>query len=130
MAYAGYPLVGDPLYRSEGIPDSQPRFFPKRKNEEEGVDTDEEKDDGEKEGVMRVPFPRDCGYSLHTYLITVEHPVTVGRWMTFTAMPPAHLEEGTGAVTQIHGTHTTNVLIHLDAGRVNKRRVCERSRIP
>ena len=44
-------------------------------------------------GVLRVPLPRDCGYSLHAYQITVEHPTKRGERMTFTAQPPKHLME-------------------------------------
>ena len=99
MAYVGHPLVGDPLYLPGGIPDCQTRLFPIRKKEDEDMDTD---DEGEEEyiegidgnvsgGVMRVPLPRDCGYSLHAYQITVEHPTKIGERMAFTAQPPKHL---------------------------------------
>jgi 23S rRNA-/tRNA-specific pseudouridylate synthase len=46
MAYAGYPLVGDPLYLPGGIPDTLPRNFQCRKKEEEDMETDDE-DDGD-----------------------------------------------------------------------------------
>jgi len=101
MAFAGHPLVGDPLYLSGGVPDREPRLFPKRNKEDEDMDTDAEEEedcDGKGEvgreeggGVMRVPLPRDCGYSLHAYQITVEHPSIKDKWITFTANPPAHL---------------------------------------
>ena len=96
MAYAGHPLVGDPLYMAGGIPDARPRFF--SKEEDEDMDTDDEKD--KDDFVLRVPLPRDCGYSLHAHKITVEHPVlethdengnNSKQWMHFTAHPPAHL---------------------------------------
>jgi 23S rRNA pseudouridine1911/1915/1917 synthase len=91
MAYSGHPLVGDPLYLSGGLPDCEPRLFSKRNNEDEDMDTDEEEEGGEEdECVMRVPLPRDCGYSLHAHKVTVEHP-TNGNWMTFTAKPPKNL---------------------------------------
>jgi 23S rRNA-/tRNA-specific pseudouridylate synthase len=101
MAYVGHPLVGDPLYLPGGIPDCQLKLFPSRKKEDEDMDTD---DEGEEEciegadgdsnscgGVMRVALPRDCGYSLHAYQMTVEHPTKIGERMTFTAKPPKHL---------------------------------------
>jgi 23S rRNA-/tRNA-specific pseudouridylate synthase len=101
MAYVGHPLVGDPLYLPGGIPDCKIRVFPMRKKEDEDLDTD---DEGEEEyikyeggcndngGATRVPLPRDCGYSLHAYQITVEHP-TIKKSMTFTAKPPKYLME-------------------------------------
>merc|ERR1740124_1749760 len=63
------------------------------------MDTDDDDKDGGVPGVevgkqgrvMRVPLPRDCGYQLHAHRITVEHPSMEGRWMTFTADPPACL---------------------------------------
>ena len=101
MAYVGHPLVGDPLYLPGGIPDCETRLFPIRKKEDEDMDTDDEGEgeyiqgtDGHGNGsgdVMRVPLPRDCGYSLHAYQITVEHPTKRGERMTFTAQPPKHL---------------------------------------
>lgn len=102
MAYAGHPLVNDPLYLTGGVPDCRSRLFPKRNKEDEDMDTDadedEDGDEGEEEeesdvdgGVMRVPLPRDCGYSLHAYQITVEHPTIKGKWSTFTANPPTNL---------------------------------------
>ena len=102
MAYVGHPLVGDPLYLPGGIPDCQTRLFPIRKKEDEDMDTDDEVEEEEyiqgtdgnvSGGVLRVPLPRDCGYSLHAYQITVEHPTKIGERMTFTAQPPKHLME-------------------------------------
>ena len=99
MAYIGHPLVGDPLYLPGGKPDCQRRAFPKRRKEDEDLDTDDEAeeecstvclDSTYEGGVMRVPLPRDCGYSLHAYQITVDHP-TSKETMTFTARPPSHL---------------------------------------
>jgi len=104
MSYAGYPLVGDPLYLPGGIPDASPRtFFEARTKDEEDRDTDGEDEDehsgsdGEtsdnkttagrteehkattptakrKKTVTRVALPRDCGYYLHAHRITLEHP--------------------------------------------------------
>ncbi|VEU34704.1 unnamed protein product [Pseudo-nitzschia multistriata] len=83
MAYAGYPLVDDPLYLPGGIPDVRPRPFKTRKREEEDLDQSDETEDGgidcdEDNGThsttMRVALPRDCGYHLHAYQITLEHP--------------------------------------------------------
>ena len=112
MAFIGHPLVGDPLYLSGGIPDRRPRVFPSRTKEDEDMDTDDD-DDGDddessdtciamgcgtgmegaekKDTVMRVPLPRDCGYKLHAYQMTVEHPTKRGERMTFTATPPKDL---------------------------------------
>ena len=95
MAYAGHPLVGDPLYLNGGIPDKTPKLFSIRRKEEEDMDTDEDDDDegdNEEQGmVRRVTLPRDCGYSLHAYQISVEHPIQKGKQMTFTAAPPKRL---------------------------------------
>ncbi|CAJ1964337.1 unnamed protein product [Cylindrotheca closterium] len=102
MAYAGHPLVGDPLYLHGGIPDDTPRWYPKPNKLEEDMDTDNDDDDKQycnrKDGlVKRVTLPRDCGYSLHAHSIRVEHPTLLNhdgtgkRWMTFIAPPPANL---------------------------------------
>ena len=115
MAYAGHPLVGDPLYLSGGIPNRTPKLFPVRKKEDEDMDTDDDDDDdvdgggdddkgeeqqeyynccnnGRYDGmVRRVTLPRDCGYSLHAYQISVDHPIEKGKRMTFTATPPNNL---------------------------------------
>ena len=91
MAYIGHPLVGDPLFLSGGIPDLRPKLFPVRKKEDEDMDTDDEGDYDLEDGVLRVPLPRDCGYSLHAYQIILEHPMHRGEKMTFIAMPPKHL---------------------------------------
>eukprot|EP00536_Pseudo-nitzschia_multiseries_P000422 jgi/Psemu1/947/gm1.947_g len=110
MAYAGYPLVGDPLYLAGGIPDVRPRPFPWRPTEDEDLDTDDDEDDTHDDThdehnndddvnqaattTTRVALPRDCGYHLHAYQITLEHPaagdgaVSEGATMTFTAPPP------------------------------------------
>lgn len=95
MAYAGHPLVGDPLYLKGGIPDKTTKLFPTRRKEEEDMDTDAESEDDEiqeEQGVIRrVTLPRDCGYSLHAYQITVEHPIQKDKKMTLTAIPPTNL---------------------------------------
>ena len=98
MAYAGHPLVGDPLYLQGGIPDNTLRWFPRPNKEEEDMDTDEEEECNHDDGlVQRVTLPRDCGYRLHAHRITVEHPTlmsedgTYKKWMTFIAPPPADL---------------------------------------
>jgi 23S rRNA-/tRNA-specific pseudouridylate synthase len=118
MAYAGHPLVGDPLYLPGGIPDARPRTFAFRATaEEEDVETDdEEEEDRPKEPsamtpLTRVALPRDCGYHLHAHDITLEHPsggrspcATAGveepksdlastATMTFTAPPPPILRD-------------------------------------
>jgi len=114
MAYVGHPLVGDPLYRKGGIPDCRKQLFPKRSKQDEDIDTDDDGDDDDDDddgggksacGIMgnnvgnstvgdmirRVPLPRDCGYSLHAYQITIDHPTPEGNSMTFTAKPPRNL---------------------------------------
>lgn len=94
LAFVGYPLVGDPLYLPGGIPDRRKRQFPRRRTEDEDPDTDDEDKDGLEEpqgDVWRVALPRDCGYSLHAYSITVPDPGDPGRSVTFVAPPPKHL---------------------------------------
>lgn len=100
MAYAGHPLVGDPLYARGGLPDDTPRWFSKPNKEEEDMDTDNDEEEhcNHKDGlVQRVTLPRDCGYILHAHKITVEHPTLMNddginkQWMTFIAPPPANL---------------------------------------
>ena len=74
MAYAGHPLVGDPLYMSGGTPRESSCC-------EEG--------NGEKT-ASRPPLPRDGGYLLHAWRALLPHPVT-GEMVTFTAAPPPRL---------------------------------------
>jgi 23S rRNA pseudouridine1911/1915/1917 synthase len=61
MAAAGFPLVGDPLYASGGVPEPQNRSLPSA-----------------------------SGYHLHNALIGIRHPDN-GRWMEITCMPPPML---------------------------------------
>ena len=75
MAYAGHPLVGDPLYKSGGTPRESTSCC------EEG--------NGEKT-ESRPPLPRDGGYLLHAWRALLPHPVT-GEMVTFTAAPPPRL---------------------------------------
>ncbi|KAL1496245.1 hypothetical protein AB1Y20_016208 [Prymnesium parvum] len=65
LAYAGHPLVGDPLYAAGGVPRGA-------------------------EGGERPPLPRDGGYLLHALRVELEHPVS-GERMTLYAAPPAEL---------------------------------------
>jgi len=58
MAAAGFPLVGDPLYRRGGIP-------------EPGSGT----------------LPSEPGYFLHNALLGIHHPED-GKWLEITCMPP------------------------------------------
>lgn len=91
MAYAGYPLVGDPLYLPGGIPNTLPRNFESLEKEKEDMETDDENDNEEdntndkaettlkknesfRNCIKRVALPRDCGYYLHAHTITLEHP--------------------------------------------------------
>ena len=93
MSYAGYALVDDPLYLPGGIPSHEKKQFPIRKKEDEDIETDieddeddddddDDKDDEEEEEhtlnktttTSRVTLPRDCGYHLHAYQISIENP--------------------------------------------------------
>lgn len=92
MAYAGYCLVGDPLYLPGGIPNTKEREFECLEKEVEDMDTDDENGNDEdsvnettaeairttkkcfKRVTKRVTLPRDCGYYLHADTITLEHP--------------------------------------------------------
>ncbi len=53
LASVGYPLMGDPLYRVGGIPKS----YQEKENE-------------------KLPVPGDCGYHLHAYRLSFNHPFT------------------------------------------------------
>jgi len=61
MAFAGHPLVGDPLYGPGGIP-----------------------------GPGTSALPGDPGYLLHAHRLELEHPQT-GQWITITCQPPPAL---------------------------------------
>jgi 23S rRNA pseudouridine1911/1915/1917 synthase len=67
LATVGYPLIGDPLYISGGIPQS--------------IDPKES---------IKLPVPSDCGYHLHAYSFTFDHPAT-GERMNFICPPPSPL---------------------------------------
>ncbi len=58
LAFAGHPLVGDPLYGKGGIP-MEPN----------------------------PGLPGDLGYTLHAWRIAFTHPAT-GEWITLEALPP------------------------------------------
>jgi len=104
MAYAGYPLVGDPLYLPGGLPNTTPQTFPARNSEEEDIETDTEEgyDDVRTRTLKRVVLPRDCGYHLHAHSITLQHPCghhpdandpCSDGTMTFISPPPPLLQE-------------------------------------
>ncbi len=122
MAYAGYSLVGDPLYLPGGIPNTIPRNFESLKKEEEDMETDDENSSYKNENAIepmketaenssknnftkRVALPRDCGYHLHAHTITLQHPcikhfssindsnVSAATTMTFVAPPPPILRD-------------------------------------
>lgn len=65
LAWAGWPLVGEPLYG----PGGRPRPVP----------------EGE-----RVPLPGDIGFRLHAWRLGFLHPVT-RQWLEVTAPPPPDL---------------------------------------
>jgi 23S rRNA pseudouridine1911/1915/1917 synthase len=58
LAFAGHPLVGDPLYVCGGVPSSEPGL------------------------------PGDPGYRLHAHRIVLDHPVTGARVEMECAPPP------------------------------------------
>jgi 23S rRNA pseudouridine1911/1915/1917 synthase len=64
LAAAGWPLVGDPLYRSGGMP-APP-------------------------GPGRAPLPGDAGYLLHAHRVTLLHPVD-DRPLSLSCRPPVPL---------------------------------------
>ncbi len=61
LAAAGYPLVGDPLYKIGGVPDEDSRAL-----------------------------PGDLGYYLHSQLLGFSHPAT-GKWIEIACAPPPPL---------------------------------------
>lgn len=67
LAWAGMPLLGDPLYVNGGVP----RPTPAGPN-------------------GRYPVPGDCGYRLHAWSLTFTHPRT-RHLFTLTAPPPEKL---------------------------------------
>lgn len=67
MAYAGHPLVDDPLYAAGGVPIAPPP----------GSDA-------------RPALPRDAGYLLHAWRAELDHP-TSGKRLVLLAPPPAEL---------------------------------------
>jgi 23S rRNA pseudouridine1911/1915/1917 synthase len=68
LAYAGYPLVGDPLYGIGGIP----RLI--------------------ESPTGNIPVPSDCGYHLHAIALQCRHPS--GAPLEFTCPPPTALAIG------------------------------------
>eukprot|EP00736_Rhodelphis_marinus_P003355 Rmarinus@m.20129 len=80
MAYAGAPLVGDPLYSVGGVP----------KISCGGVDTLRSSDNDDAQGHDPIPLPRDTGYLLHALSVTFLHP-TIGREMRIVAPVPDDL---------------------------------------
>lgn len=67
LAFAGYPLIGDPLYTIGGIPQLHSSI------------------EGEK-----LPVPGDCGYHLHAYQLTFTHPSN-GSKINVICPPPIDL---------------------------------------
>lgn len=74
MAYAGHPLVGDPLYDAGGVPKTSLLVV-------EGA---------EESGRERPPLPRDGGYLLHAWRASLPHPAS-GERMSFETPPPRAL---------------------------------------
>ena len=70
LAAAGYPLMGDPLYKSGGLARS---LSP-----------------GEASSPMNIPVPGDCGYHLHAYALSFAAPHT-GEHLQIVCPPPPAL---------------------------------------
>lgn len=69
LAWAGHPLLGDPLYGTGGIPLPETRAL-----------------------------PGDPGYLLHAHLLELEHPRT-GAWISLRCEPPPPLRKSSGSTT-------------------------------
>ncbi|XP_065031374.1 RNA pseudouridine synthase 5-like [Musa acuminata AAA Group] len=77
LAFAGHPLIGDPLYDIGG----QPKAF-------EAVSScDCAADDGGYQKPIQA-VPGDCGYYLHAYQLFLSHPVTNKRIEITASLPP------------------------------------------
>jgi 23S rRNA pseudouridine1911/1915/1917 synthase len=74
LSFAGCPLVGDPLYRSGGLP------------RDDGADDD------------RAPTPGATGYLLHSWKIGFPHPAG-GKETVVVCPPPARLTKGLDATS-------------------------------
>ncbi len=78
LAWAGHPLVGDPLYGPGGVP------LP-----------------------WTVALPGDPGYRLHAHRLELDHPLT-GESVSLTCQPPPPLRlSGSGRNPHIHSTETS-----------------------
>lgn len=73
LAAAGYPLIGDPLYTVGGVPRLASLNQPEK-----------------------LPVPGDCGYHLHAYHLSFNHPRT-GRSLRITCPAPPQLCEGSAS---------------------------------
>lgn len=108
-AFAGHPLVGDPLYAPGGLPRDSGGGGGDGTDGEREVEDEEvgvgELGEAEESGgaesfarqfgtgvctVGRPPLPRDTGYWLHAWRIELAHPAT-GERVTLCAPPPAAL---------------------------------------
>ncbi len=79
MAAAGHPLIGDPLYAAGGVP------------------KDTSVHAGGVVGTAGMAMPGDCGYHLHSWKLTLAHPVT-GERLTIIAPPSGVLEPEAAAL--------------------------------
>ncbi|THU56901.1 hypothetical protein C4D60_Mb11t22100 [Musa balbisiana] len=77
LAFAGHPLIGDPLYDIGG----QPKAFEPHSSCDCAAD-----DGGYQKPVQAVPG--DCGYYLHAYQLFLSHPVTNKRIEITASLPP------------------------------------------
>nr|XP_009384912.1 PREDICTED: RNA pseudouridine synthase 5 [Musa acuminata subsp. malaccensis] len=77
LAFAGHPLIGDPLYDIGG----QPKAFEPESSCDCAAD-----DGGYQKPVQAVPG--DCGYYLHAYQLFLSHPVTNKRIEITASLPP------------------------------------------
>jgi len=71
LAAAGYPLVGDPIYKAGGVPAHNSHAL-----------------------------PSDLGYHLHNILLGFPHPAD-GKWMEITCFPPPILRLGLKGITKL-----------------------------
>ncbi|URD84071.1 RNA pseudouridylate synthase [Musa troglodytarum] len=77
LAFAGHPLIGDPLYDIGG----QPKAFESESSCDCAAD-----DGGYQKPVQAVPG--DCGYYLHAYQLFLSHLVTNKRIEITASLPP------------------------------------------
>ena len=91
MSFAGFPLVGDPLYLKGGVPSTEMRWFPHADRAARDASTSDEDESVIEDGLTRrVALPRDCGYCLHAYRLEFDN--IQGDRVVVIAPPPPQLE--------------------------------------